>query len=106
MPRTFYPSRNTSPATAVAAFLALSVTIGIAWDAPPPTGAALRYRVYRAENAAGPWSLLKTVATTATRVEVPLPGARCYRVAAVDELGQASPKSEAWCVTIATEVVP
>lgn len=83
---------TTSRVTVVAVWLA--VLLPLIWDAPEPTGAALRYRIYKTTTLAGPWSLLKTVRTTSTRVEVPIPGVAYFRVRAVDELNQVSPDSK------------
>lgn len=84
------------PAASVAA------SYHLRWDAvdhPTP----VRYRVYRATEVAGPYTLLKTTTATSTRVSVPLDARRCYRVRAVDDLGQASAMSEYLCYTITTE---
>lgn len=77
-------------------------TFSILWDAPED--AVIGYRVYRATSSSGPYTLLKTVSTTSTRVEVPTGETRCYRIRAVDDLGQASELSGFVCLTITREM--
>lgn len=70
----------------------------IYWDALPPEQYVIKYRVYRALTEAGPFSLLKTVTTLSTRVEVPAGEQRCYKIRAVNELGQVGPYSQTLCL--------
>ncbi|MFE2540555.1 PA14 domain-containing protein [Actinacidiphila glaucinigra] len=51
---------------------------------------AVKYEVYAAPTAAGPFELLGTTATTAFRTNAPENTARYYRVRALDALGNAS----------------
>ena len=82
------------------------VTIPITWEQEDPEGYVTRWRVYRATSVTAEYSLLKTVTVKPTRVEVPLGESRCFRIAAVDVLGQTSPKSEYFCIHTTTETGP
>ena len=95
-----------SLATALAASPALcpAATFTVLWEPNPEDTEVVKYRVYRADAAAQPYTLLKTVTIPQTRIEVPTGQTRCFRIAAVDSLGQASPKSQYLCITITTEV--
>ena len=83
-----------------------AATFTLSWDAAETTDQITKYRVYRAENVTEAYTLLKSVTTLQTGVEVPTGQTRCYRVTAVDSLGQASPRSDYWCLTITTETGP
>lgn len=82
-------------------------TLTISWDQPEqPEARVVRWRVYRAPAATGPWSLLKTVSAPTARVEVPAGEARWFRIRGVDEIGQVSPESPRLGITINVEVLP
>lgn len=82
------------------AHFAVAMTVALVvlrWDQPPADQEIVRWRVYRAVAPGGTFALLKSVKTTSTRVEVPAGTTRCYKVKAVNSLGQASPYSATVC---------
>lgn len=95
-----------TPRRLASGLLAMTVfaTFPVLWDAATSEGGlVVKYRVYRATGPDGPYTLLKTVTSTGVRVEVPINETRCYRVKAVDELGQTSPYSDFLCITVSTQ---
>lgn len=92
--------------TALAVFPAQAATFTLLWDDDAANTDTVKYRVYRADGPAEPYTLLKSVTLAKTGVEVPLDQRRCYRIRAVDSLGQVSPMSDFFCFAITTETGP
>lgn len=69
----------------------------LSWDVPPEEQYIVKWRVYKAING-GAYSLLKTVKTCSATVMVYSGERRCFKVKAVNELGQVSPYSTEVCL--------
>lgn len=73
---------------------AMASVIPLTWDAAPPDQYIVAWRVYR-RDAGGAWAYLKRVTTPRTNVEFVV--GRCWRVTAVNALGQVSAPSLPYC---------
>lgn len=82
-------------------FVGAFAIVTLQWDPNPPDQYIASYRIYRATSSTGAYTLLKTVKTpsVSTRVEIPSLETRCYKLKAVNILGQVSPFSAEICRT-------
>jgi hypothetical protein len=80
-------------ALALAPGVASAALLRLSWDAPPAAQWVVAWRIYR-RDPGGAWAYLRRVTAPAATVEAG-PG-RCWQIAAVNVLGQVSPRSE-WC---------
>lgn len=83
---------------------ARSASFTLTWEQGAADTEVVKWRVDKGVDPAGPFTLLKTVSIRSASVVVPIGSRLCYRIRAVDSLGQVSLRSNYWCMTMTEEV--